>query len=186
MARQTMDLRKSLDEPVSKFMSTDFVSVPVNMTVEEAAREMERSGSTEAVVTRAEDTVGIFTERDILYKVVAAGKGPSSVKVQTIMTTPVQTIESTAKAGDAIARMSKLGIRRLGVTKDGKMVGLVTQKSVVSGRLEEQIVLPELTTPKRVVCPYCGSDQKDGRELSKHIDDVHIGRGLLQGDLSKW
>lgn len=181
-----MDLRKSLDEPVSKFMSTDFVSVPANSTVEEAARAMEKSGFTEAIVTRGGDPVGIFTERDILYKVVAAGRVPSSVGVQAIMTTPVQTIESTAKAGDAIARMARLGIRRLGVTTNGKMVGLVTQKSVVSGRLEDQIVLPELTTPERVVCPYCGSEQKDGRELSKHIDDVHIGRGLLQGDMSKW
>jgi CBS domain-containing protein len=181
-----MDLRKSLDESVSKFMSTDFVSVPDSTTVEEAARAMERSGSTEAIVTRAGDAVGIFTERDILYKVVAAGRVPSSIKVQVIMTAPVQTIESTAKSGDAIAKMSKLGIRRLGVTKNGKMVGLVTQKSVVSARLEDQIVLPELTSPERLVCPYCGSDLKDGRELSKHIDDVHIGRGLLQGDLSKW
>lgn len=181
-----MDLRKSLEEPVRKFMSTDFVSIQSGGTVEEAARAMMKGGTTEAIVTAGDAAIGIFTERDIVYKVVAAGKKPSSVKVQDIMSSPVQTIEETSSAGDAIAKMSKLGVRRLGVTKFGKVVGLVTQKSVVSNKLEEQVVLPELTLPEQVPCPYCGSVMKDGKELSKHIDDAHLRRGLLEGDVTNW
>jgi uncharacterized C2H2 Zn-finger protein len=37
-----------------------------------------------------------------------------------------------------------------------------------------------------VSCPYCGSKFKDRTELSKHIDDVHTGRGLLEGDTRGW
>jgi CBS domain-containing protein len=181
-----MDLKKSLDELVSRFTSTDFISIPYERSVEEAAREMEKSGSTEALVTKGNEVVGIFTERDILYKVVAAGKQASSVSVGDIMTSPVETIDEKAKVGDAISKMSKLNIRRLGVTRNGKVVGLITQKSVVSNRLEEQVVLPELMMPEVLLCPYCGSSQKSRKELSKHIDDAHIGRGLLQGDTSKW
>ena len=127
-----MDLRKALDEPVSKFMSADFVSVPHDWTVKEAARAMQRGGTTEAVVTKAEKPVGIFTERDILYKVVAEGKDPSRVRVEEIMTSPIQTVEATSKAGDAIARMSQFGVRRLGITKFGKIVGMVMVGSVAN------------------------------------------------------
>ncbi len=35
-------------------------------------------------------------------------------------------------------------------------------------------------------CPYCGATMKDQKELSKHIDQVHLGLGLLEGDKSKW
>lgn len=181
-----MDLRKSLDEPVSKFMSVDFVSVKSGATVEQAARAMMKGGTTEAVVTSGDKAIGIFTERDILYKVVAAGKRPDSVKVEEIMSSPIQTIEETASAGDAIAKMSKLGLRRLGVTKFDKVVGLVTQKSVVSDRLDKQVVLPELTAPERASCPYCGSAFKDSKELSTHIDDAHLRRGLLEGEVTNW
>jgi len=181
-----MDLRKSLEEPVTKFMSSDFVQLEAEATVEEAARAMMEGGTTEAVVTSGGKATGIFTERDILYKVVATGKRPASVKVREIMSSPIQTIEETATAGDAIAKMSKLGVRRLGVTKLGRVVALVTQKSVVSNKLEDQVVLPELIVPEKVVCPYCGSTLDDKKELSRHIDDTHLRRGLLEGDDTKW
>jgi len=181
-----MDLRKSLDEPVTKFMSTEFVSIEPHTTVEEAAKAMMKNGSTEAIVDSGGRAIGIFTERDILYKVVAAGRSPASMRAQDIMSSPIETIEETASAGDAIAKMSKLGVRRLGVTKFGKVVGLITQKSVVTDRLGNQVVLPELTSPEQITCPYCGSTMKDGKELSKHIDDAHLRRGLLEGDVTNW
>ena len=36
------------------------------------------------------------------------------------------------------------------------------------------------------LCPYCASKFKDNEELSKHIDRIHHGSGLLQGDLRRW
>ncbi|AFU57202.1 zinc finger C2H2 domain-containing protein [Candidatus Nitrososphaera gargensis Ga9.2] len=37
-----------------------------------------------------------------------------------------------------------------------------------------------------VSCPYCASKFKDNEELSKHIDRIHHGSGLLEGDSRKW
>jgi hypothetical protein len=37
-----------------------------------------------------------------------------------------------------------------------------------------------------VACPYCQSRFKDNEELSKHIDRIHHGSGLLEGDSRKW
>lgn len=181
-----MGLKESLDERVSAFMTADFVRVSQKTSIADAARAMMRSQAVEAVVTRNSEPIGIITERDVVYKVVAAGKDPAKVTAEDAMSSPVLTIDERAKVGDAIAKMSKDGVRRLGVTKMGKLVGLVTQKSIVSAKSADQVVLPELLKPGRVTCPYCDAVMEDTKELSKHIDGVHLGRGLLQGDVTKW
>ncbi len=181
-----MSLRESLERPVSQFMSQSFARVGAGESIYHAAQVMRENGTTEAVVVEGEVPVGIITERDILYKVVAAGLYPQHVKVKDVMSAPLETIDATSRAADAIAKMSKLGIRRLGVLKEGKIVGMVTQKAVVNGT-EDMITLPELASPNSFACPYCGAESRSKEELSKHIDKVHTGGpGLLQGDFSKW
>jgi len=181
-----LDLRKSLDQSVLDYMSTGFARISFDDRVSDAARAMQKGGTTEAVVMRDDGPIGIVTERDILYKVVAPGLDPSMVRVREVMSAPVATVDSEAKVVDAIAKMSKLGVRRLGVTKKGKLVGLITQKAMVSGELGQHVVLPELASPNVVSCPYCGATMRDRSELSRHIDQTHLGRGLLEGDLTKW
>ena len=167
-------------------MSTGFVRVSLDDPVTDAARVMQKAGATEAVVMRDDDPIGIVTERDILYKVVAAGLDPSATKVREAMSAPVATVDSASMVMDAIAKMSKLGVRRLGVTMKGKLVGLVTQKAMVSGGLDQNVVLPELASPNALVCPYCGATMGNRDELSRHIDHTHLGLGLLEGAFSKW
>ena len=41
-------------------------------------------------------------------------------------------------------------------------------------------------SPPLVECPYCQSKFKDKADLSKHIDRIHTGLGLLEGDRRKW
>lgn len=181
-----MDLRESLEQPVSRYMSRNFAQVSSDEGVVDAAKAMQDATTTEAVVMRGDDPIGIVTERDILYKVVAAGLDPKGVRVRAVMNAPVATVDLKSKVIDAIAKMSKLGVRRLGVTKDGKLVGLITQKAMISGKLGQQFVLPELASPTAIACPYCGATVANKDELSNHIDHVHLGRGLLEGNLSKW
>jgi CBS domain-containing protein len=181
-----MDLRQSLDQPVSGYMLTSFARVSFGDSATDAARVMRNAGATEAVIMRDDEPIGIVTERDILYKVVAAGLDPSATRVRDVMSAPVATVDSAAKVADAIAKMSKLGVRRLGVTRKGKLVGMVTQKAMVSGGLGQHVALPELASPNLLACPYCGAAMRDRVELSRHIDRAHLGLGLLEGDLSKW
>lgn len=181
-----MALRESLDRSVSSYTSTDFVRVSMGDAVATAAKRMREARATEAVVVGDKGLIGIVTERDILYKVVAEGLDPQSTKVSVIMSAPVETIEHNAKVGEAIAKMSKFGIRRLAVTKGGKFVGIVTQKNLASGRPGHDVPLPELAEPAGATCPYCGAPAKDNKDLSEHIDRAHLGLGLLEGNLSKW
>ncbi len=181
-----MELHESLDRPISAYTSTDFVKVSMSDPIAAAAKGMRTAGATEAVVMGESGLIGMVTERDILYKVVAEGLDPKSTKVSAVMSAPVETVEDTAKVGDAIAKMSKFGIRRLAVTRNGKFIGIVTQKNLASGKLGQHIPLPELADPGGTRCPYCGAEAKDNKDLSKHIDRAHLGLGLLEGDLTKW
>jgi CBS domain-containing protein len=181
-----MNLRESLGGPVSGYTSADFVRVSFDDPVVKAATAMRRAGATEAVVMEDRRLVGILTERDILYKVVAAGLDASVTKAGAIMSAPVETVEDSTSVGEAIARMSRLGIRRLAVTRKSRFIGLVTQMSLVSGKLDERVSLPELAKPGSLKCPYCGEFEKDSGDLSKHIDRVHLGLGLLEGNLTRW
>jgi len=182
-----VSLRDSLNRPVSVYMSSSFAKVSATDSVAEAARTMQKADTTEAMVVSGSVPQGIVTERDILYKVVAAGSNPTEVKVRDIMSSPVHTVDEASSVGEAIAEMSKLGIRRLGVTKNGKLVGIITQKAMITGKADQNIPLPELAYPDRFTCPYCNAVTKSREELSKHIDRNHMGGpGLLQGDNSKW
>ena len=180
-----MALRESLDEAVASYMTTKYAEVGERESVTAAAKIMQKMGVTEAIVVHDGEPRGIITERDIVYKVVAKGSDPEEVKVSEAMTSPVEMVDENAKVAEAISKMSKLGLRRLGVTRKGKFVGLVTQKEVVSGSLHMRVPLPELASD-RFACPYCGQEMKDREELSRHIDQVHVGLGLLEGDRTKW
>jgi CBS domain-containing protein len=121
-------------ETVSSFTKREFLHIPSTSSITYAAREMLRAGSTEAVVCNYTGApVGIITERDVLYRVVAAGKDPSSTQVVDEMSTPIETVEEDDPIVEAILKMRDLGIRRLGVTRNGRLIGLVTQNSIVSG-----------------------------------------------------
>ena len=182
-----MSLRDSLNQPVSVYTSSFFAMVSATDSVAEAARTMQKADTTEAVVVSESVPQGIVTERDILYKVVATGSNPTVIKVRDIMSSPVYTVDEASSVREAIAKMSKLGIRRLGVTRNGKLVGMITQKAVIAGKADQNIPLPELAHPERFTCPYCSAVMKSREELSKHIDRDHMGGlGLLQGDTSKW
>jgi CBS domain-containing protein len=181
-----MSLGESLEEPVSRYMSRKFTKVNSDENIYHAAEVMRDNGTTETVVVEHDAPVGIFTERDVLYKVVASGLYPRIVKAKDIMSAPLETVESTTTVASAIQKMSTLGIRRLGVTQAGKIVGMITQKAIVSGG-SGQVPLPELATPDSFTCPYCNAVVKTREELSKHIDRTHMGgAGLLEGNTSKW
>ena len=181
-----MSLGESLEEPVSRFMSQKFTQVDSDENIYHAAQVMRDNETTEAVVVEHDAPLGILTERDILYKVVASGLYPRVVKAKDVMSAPLETVEYTTTVASAIQKMSTLGIRRLGVTQDGRIVGMITQKAIVSGG-SGQVPLPELATPNSFTCPYCNAVVKTGEELSRHIDRTHIGgAGLLEGNTSKW
>ena len=170
-----------LDEPLKKFIHKNVIMLDIDQTIEEAARTMRDEQIGSIIVSEKGEPVGIMTERDILYKVVAGGKNPSELKIKEIVSKPLIFIDSNTKVKDAIALMVKKNIRRL-VVRDGKnLSGVISQRSVIGDIHKADVSIAEIDLPKGVSCPYCRSVFESKEELSKHLDRIHIGYGLLEG-----
>jgi len=153
-----------------------------------AAKLMREKEVSSILVSRNNAPVGIITEKDILYRVVAANKGPFKTMLKDVMSTPLVTMDGMAPVKDAIYVMRNKGIRRMPVTNEGKVVGMLTLRSIVGNASDRRVDLAETDLPAgvEVMCPYCQSKFESKQDLSKHIDRLHLGSGLLEGDLRQW
>ena len=114
---------------LSDIMTTKVVTLDITELVEEALRLMIKFDVGSVVVTDKQRPVGIVTERDITR---AALRGDSLLKipVRSLMSRPLQTATSKLEVQDAFETMLKLGVRRLPVVDDEKLVGIVTEKDL--------------------------------------------------------
>ena len=74
---------------------------------------------------------GIVTRKDIMKKVLALGRDPKAVRCSEIMSKPLVTISRNADLKEAIELMTKKDVRRLGVTENGKIVGLISNEDIL-------------------------------------------------------
>lgn len=84
-------------------------------------------------VTNDENLVGIFTERDLISRVVAQGRDVEATKVSDVMSTNIE----TAMSGDSImlsmGRMNHGGFRHMPVVTDkGKLIGMLSQRDFIA------------------------------------------------------
>ncbi len=176
---------KMLNETLSKYTNPKLTAVSSELTVTDAAKVMSESKTDSVLVFENDNVVGIITDKDIISGVVAKGIDPSKITVKEITHKPVIKIHKDSKVKDAIELMNKHDIRRLIVEDDQRPIGVISRKKIVGNMGEFSIALPELELPNKIKCPYCESEFDDKLTLSKHIDSIHIGPGLLEGDVSK-
>lgn len=184
-ANQEKNMSNALEQSISNFTDKSFVIQDGNQTVSEGVRKMEEHGIDSLLIMNNNDINGIVTHRDILLDVVAKGKDPTKTKLKEIMRTPLVTISKNATVKDAISLMSKNNVRRLVVIDNKVPVGIASQKVLVGNIARQAIVLPELEIPNKIKCPYCSSIFDDKKSLSSHIDNIHIGKGLFEGNLAR-
>jgi CBS domain-containing protein len=187
----TRDKVLDLETPISNYVKPS-VSLDEGETVLVAAKKMVGEEMGAVIVTRSNEPAGILTERDVL-KVVAAGKDPIRTKLWQVMSFPILVIDYSSTVGEAIRMMSENRVRRLAVTakdptmKSGRrLVGLINRWTLVGGDVGGRVPLPQLEPVKRFTCPYCGQVTSNNEQLTKHVDNLHIGRGLLEGRKDKW
>jgi len=109
---------------VKDFMTTNVITINANETVLYAAKLMHQQDVGDLVVMEDKMPKGIITERDLVRRVMAQRK-PLDIKVSEIMSTPLITIEENASIRDAARKMVKYKIRRLPVTKENMLVGII-------------------------------------------------------------
>jgi len=203
----------SLSQKAGDVVERDFATLYEDANVVDATRLM-NSKNTSSIIVRlrnSEEPIGIVTDKDILYRVVAESKDPSKVTLKEIMSSPLHTVGKDVVVKDAVSIMRNKGIRRLVVTNKNKsaesdlssptkdngkisVLGVLTLMSIVGESSDQSISLADIDISDNIieskniviVCPYCGSKFDNKTDLSKHIDRIHIGSGLLEGDTRRW
>ena len=127
---------------VSEAMDEEIVTVDENTSVTEAAAKMSEKGKGCVIVLRQCRPVGMVTERDVTYKVVAKGLNPRKVKVGEIMSTPLVEVDPDADLVTAAKIMEKHKIRRLAVVRKGILYGVISALDIarnLEGYVESEV-----------------------------------------------
>jgi len=127
---------------VSEAMDEEIVTVDENTSVTEAAAKMSEKGKGCVIVLRQCRPIGMVTERDVTYKVVAKGLNPRKVKVGEIMSTPLIEVDPDADLVTAAKIMEKHKIRRLAVVRKGILYGVISALDIarnLEGYVESEV-----------------------------------------------
>lgn len=115
----------------------DLVLMSPTSTVREAAQLMTSRHIGAVMVHEGGKLVGIFTERDLLTRVAAAGLSPDGVTLREVMTANPDSLAPGDYSHDALDRMRKRGYRHLPVVDGGRVVGIVSVRDLYSAMIDE-------------------------------------------------
>lgn len=114
------------------------VTAAPEMTVLEAAQLMNGKGIGAVLVMEGDEIRGIFTERDVMRRVVSERRDPATTTVREVMTAgPVATATETT-IDECAEIMTRRRIRHLPVVSAGKLTGIVTIGDLLAWQLAEQ------------------------------------------------
>ena len=128
MSRQDFDSNLIL---VKDVMTKAIISVTNETTVFQVAKMMEQGGIGAVLVKKNGHLSGIITDRDYATKIVAHNLS-SDTPVEKIMSSPLITINFDESISDAAERMTSKKIRKLAVTDNGIIIGLITSTDLVT------------------------------------------------------
>ncbi|HEX9216877.1 MAG TPA: CBS domain-containing protein [Gemmatimonadales bacterium] len=117
---------------------SDVLTIAPGETVLRAAQVMNDRGIGGLVVAEGGRPVGIFTERDILRRVVAQQRDPATTKVAEVMTAPVTACGPDTPVDECAAMMTEKRIRHLPVVGERVLAGVITIGDVLAFQVREQ------------------------------------------------
>lgn len=183
-------------------MNNDAIIVESDHSVEEAISLMKERGQRSVLASHKGEVIGIVSKTDILYKVTHGGRSPSKVKLREIMVAPVLAVTPQTTVKEALEIMKKRNIRQVMVHAYSAVLGILSREDIyktmesISLAAEESLlhgtpvcIIDQKTiayvrdsSKAKFTCAYCGSPFDTNEVLSKHIDRMHIGSGVLEGD----
>lgn len=116
---------------IQDIMTRALITVNRSTTALQVAKMMEQGGIGAILVQDNGNPVGIVTDRDYATRI-AANDLPLNTAVENIMSTPLITINHDEPISAAAETMTSKKIRKLAVTENGKIVGIVTSTDLVT------------------------------------------------------
>lgn len=130
---------------VGEAMETQVITATRDTPVMEVAIKMAEHNIGSVVIVDGKKPVGIVTERDICYGVVAKNKLPKKVVAEAIMSSRLRTVNPHVTIKEAARIMAKNNIRRLPVIENKILVGIVTNKDILAIAPETIEILEEIS-----------------------------------------
>ncbi|RLJ03326.1 MAG: hypothetical protein DRP11_01060 [Candidatus Aenigmatarchaeota archaeon] len=174
--------------PVEKVMTKNVITINPESSALDAAELMKENNIGSVVVVDKENhPIGILTTTDLMKRVTAENLRASDVKISDIMSKGIKTTAPDEELNEVSRRMSREGIKRLPVVKDGKLVGLITYRDILRISPEVIDILKEKMNEKEGpnyegllsdVCEVCGNYSEelvmvDGKWVCENCrDDV--------------
>lgn len=135
---------------VSNLMNPNVITVSPETSAAEAARLLSHYDIGSLPVTLPDGRLkGIITDRDIVIRCVAGDGEPYQTNVSDLMTRSVVTVPPEADIREAASLMASEKVRRLPVTKEGKLVGIIALADIAKSRtcdMEASLALSKIST----------------------------------------
>lgn len=126
-----------LSNKVNEIMTTNLKTASTTASVFEVMQTMVAEDVGRIIVTADDVPIGIFTEKDVLKRVVNAGISPRKTQIQDVMTTPVRAVREETHIIDAFGRMYRGKYRHLLVRgRHGKIIGIVSMRRILNIAVE--------------------------------------------------
>lgn len=159
-----MDLEFSRTLIVREAMSSPVIMVSENDSTANAARVMKKHGIGAIFIHRGESQpVGIVTERDLVYRVIAEGGSPDEIKVKDVMSSPLVTVDPEASLEEAMALMGANNVRRLGVVYRESLEGVISDKDIIN-------IMPTIIEIVRERSKIQSGDRSAGQSIVGYCD----------------
>ena len=199
------DITSLLSMPIEHFINMNVAIMEGDKYIDQALEMMKEKSVRSVLVSHQGEVMGILSKTDILFKVMSQGRNPGKVRLREVMTSPVLAVDPKSTVQDTLAMMDKHVVRQLIVSSSSAVLGMVyrddiferihmSTMSTADAALKGTpvcIINPKAiayvrdTSSAKVVCPYCELPYDTKEALSKHIDRLHTGAGVLEGDVRK-
>jgi CBS domain-containing protein len=113
------------------------LSLPPETSVRTAAELMAKRKVSAVLVVQDGRLLGIFTERDAVYRVIAKGRETRATRLADVMTRDPYTVTPKASFGYAMLMMHKHGFRHVPVIENDRLVGIISARNALDPDLEE-------------------------------------------------
>ena len=190
-----------LSSPIELILNTNVIILESDGFADEAITLMKGRNVRSVLAAHNGEAIGIVSKTDILFKVMSQGRNPAKVRLREIMNSPVLAVDPKATVQEALSIMNKHVIRQIIVSSNAAVLGMVAREDIFE-KIQiatitaadtalrgtpvciinpKAIVYMKDTSTNKLICPYCESPFDSKETLSKHINRLHTGPGVLEG-----
>jgi CBS domain-containing protein len=123
---------------IVKNASRDLFTVSADDSVHSAARYMTERNIGAVTVVDGARVVGLFSERDLMKRVVAEGRDPAQIKVREVMTTELTIASPDESYEEALSKMHQARCRHLPILENNQFIGLISLRDLLQADADEK------------------------------------------------